>query len=284
MLAGGAQFVARRYKSTVRGILYLTATGTLAWSVDLVLFGDVFLSPARLALFVALPAVVAAAAVILLFLPPPVQLLGLICGVAAVVAVYGAEVYRDVQSWQSRWTGWTTWQVTEDLPYPHTCGKYVDAVDADGRIASVLAWQGSEVQPAGGISANHFGGGVYSDRYGFLNPPGQWRQDEVEILAIGDSFAAGADVPHGKGFVDSIREALGPTVNLGCGWNGPLLELASLVEYGPILPPKLVAWFFYEGNDLIDLELERRSPLLMRYLQEGSVRAWPSNRRSSIDC
>lgn len=63
-----------------------------------------------------------------------------------------------------------------------------------------------------------------------------------------------------------------------------LFGLASLVEYGPILRPKLVAWFFYEGNDLIDLELERRSPLLMRYLQEGSVRAWPSNRRSSIDC
>jgi hypothetical protein len=173
-------FVASRYKATVRGILYVTAVGSLAWVAGLVLFGDVFLSPARLALFIALPVAVAAAAIVLLFLPPPVQLLGLICGVAAVVAVYGAEVYRDAQSRQNRWTGWTPWQVTEDLPYPHTCGKYVDAVDADGRIASVLTWQGSEVQPAGGISANHFGGGVYCDRYGFLNPPGQWRQDEVE--------------------------------------------------------------------------------------------------------
>ncbi len=205
----------------------------------------------------------------MLFLPPAVQALGLICGAAAVAAVFAAEIYREAQSRQTRWTGWTPWQLTEDLPYPPLCGKYVDAVDRDGRIASVLTWQGREVQPVGGISANHLGDGVSSDRYGFQNPPGQWRRDEVEILAVGDSFAAGAHVQPGEGFVDLIREALGPTDNLGCSWNGPLFELASLVEYGPIVRPKLAAWFFYEGNDLSDLELERRSPLLMDYLQEG---------------
>ena len=261
--------MASRYKTTLKGVLILIAIGSLFWVAGQVLIGEFFLSPVRIALFVALPALVGLAAVVLLFLPPAVQVLSLICGVAAVIAVFAAGIYRDVQASRQKWTGWTPWHVTEDMLYPRMCGKYVDAMEGDGRIASVLTWQGGEVQPVGGISANHLGGGVYSDHHGFLNPPGQWRQDEVEILAVGDSFAAGADIQHGKGFVDLIRNGLGSTVNLGCSWNGPLFELASLVEYGPIVRPKLVAWFFYEGNDLIDLELERHSPLLMRYLQEG---------------
>ncbi len=54
----GVRIVASRYKAAVRGILYATAIGSLAWSAGLVLFGDVFLSPVHLAVFVALPALV----------------------------------------------------------------------------------------------------------------------------------------------------------------------------------------------------------------------------------
>ena len=39
-------------------------------------------------------------------------------------------------------------------------------------------------------------------------------------------------------------------------------ELATLKEYGPTLKPKLVLWFYYEGNDLRDLDgWEKNSPL-----------------------
>lgn len=86
-------------------------------------------------------------------------------------------------------------------------------------------------------------------------------------MAIGDSFTAGADVEPGEGFVDLLRPRLGPLVNLGCSWNGPLLELAGLTEYGPLTRPRTILWFFFEVNDLTDLELEMRSPLLRHYLE-----------------
>jgi hypothetical protein len=58
-------------------------------------------------------------------------------------------------------------------------------------------------------------------------------------------------------------------VNLGIAGDGPLLELATLMEYAPHLKPRKVLWFFYEGNDLENLRLEAKAPLLMRYLQPG---------------
>ena len=45
------------------------------------------------------------------------------------------------------------------------------------------------------------------------------------------------------------------------------MTLATLRDYGLALKPKVVLWFFYEGNDLTDLAEETKSPLLMRYLQ-----------------
>jgi hypothetical protein len=51
--------------------------------------------------------------------------------------------------------------------------------------------------------------------------------------------------------------------------SGPLLELGQIKEYLPALTPKIVLWFYYEGNDLIDLNIEKRSKLLRRYLENG---------------
>ena len=45
-----------------------------------------------------------------------------------------------------------------------------------------------------------------------------------------------------------------------------MFELATLEEYLQPLHPKIVLWFYYEGNDLIDLQKERKNKLLMRYL------------------
>ncbi|MEO7859282.1 MAG: hypothetical protein ABIU05_02375 [Nitrospirales bacterium] len=35
------------------------------------------------------------------------------------------------------------------------------------------------------------------------------------------------------------------------------------------MAPKLVLWFYYKGNDLLDVAREQRSPLLMNYLATG---------------
>lgn len=132
--------------------------------------------------------------------------------------------------------------------------------------------------PLGGIGENrvqvHLADGTYTDlttdRFGFNNPDNVWSIESPEVLVIGDSFAFGADVPPGFGFVDLVRHAKPGTINLGCGGNGPLSEFAGLVEYGPVLRPRFVVWAYYEGNDLTkDILDELNSPLLRAYFDNG---------------
>jgi SGNH hydrolase-like domain, acetyltransferase AlgX len=144
----------------------------------------------------------------------------------------------------------------------------------DGGIKSVLTMNGTEALPLGGIAnvATVFcnEGGEYviyqSDDHGFHNPPSMW-QSAVDIGAIGDSFTEGFCVASDKGFVALLRKRSPRTLNLGKTGDGPLLELATLQEYLPPFRPKVVLWFFYEGNDLQDLMFEQGSPLLMLYLR-----------------
>jgi hypothetical protein len=106
-----------------------------------------------------------------------------------------------------------------------------------------------------------------SDEHGFHNPRGLWQGKPIEVVAVGDSFAHGACVPSNDGFVSRIRAHFPATVNLGINGDGPLTMLATLREYGAWLRPKIVLWFFYEGNDSRDLDgREKYSPLLRNYL------------------
>lgn len=109
---------------------------------------------------------------------------------------------------------------------------------------------------------------VYSsDEHGFHNPPGLWQEGKADIVALGDSYAHGACVPSDQGFVSVIRSRYPATVNLGVNGNGPLAMLATLKEYAAFLKPRVVLWFYYEGNDIRDLDgREKYSPLLREYL------------------
>ena len=116
---------------------------------------------------------------------------------------------------------------------------------------------GSPLLPLGGLSDNLLftldGSDVLmrrSDKYGFNNPTDHWGRAGVEVMAVGVSFTFGADVPFRRSFMDLLRNEVGPTVNFGCGGNGPLSELAALIEYGTILRPKTLIWAYFEGNDL----------------------------------
>lgn len=137
-----------------------------------------------------------------------------------------------------------------------------------------LLINGIETLPLGGLSnvmtvfCNESGEYITykSDEHGFHNPPGLWKNQQLEIVAVGDSFTHGACVPSEDNFVGVIRAHHPGTLNLGMDSNGPLLMLASLKEYAPRFRPKIVLWFYYEGNDLKDMENELRSPLLRRYL------------------
>ncbi len=107
-----------------------------------------------------------------------------------------------------------------------------------------------------------------SDRHGFRNPDAIWDQNSLDIAMIGDSFVHGDCVPVEKSFVSLIRAKHSRTVNLGTGGNGPLANLATLVEFAPLLKPSLVVWVHFNDNDFIDLADRLNTPLA-RYLTPG---------------
>jgi hypothetical protein len=121
-----------------------------------------------------------------------------------------------------------------------------------------------------------------SDEHGFRNAKRLWQAGHLDIVALGDSFTQGYCAPAGKYFVDLIRHQYPATLNLGMTGDGPLLMLATLKEYVPPLRPKLVLWFYFEGNDLLDLRDERRSALLMRYLEDRFRQELP-HRQGEVD-
>jgi hypothetical protein len=104
-----------------------------------------------------------------------------------------------------------------------------------------------------------------SDEHGFNNPSGLPQQ--AELVIVGDSYAQGQCVPQGQDLAGRLRAGGHTAVSLGCGGNGPLLELATLVEYGLALNPRLVLWLYYEGNDPGDLQEEEQIAILQRYLE-----------------
>ncbi len=104
-----------------------------------------------------------------------------------------------------------------------------------------------------------------SDEHGFRNPAGL-HGAPADVALLGDSFTEGMCVADGETFADGIRRVYPRTVNLGYTGNGPLLALASLIEYAAPLQPRHVVWFFFEGNDLTDLEVGKRDPILFGYL------------------
>lgn len=98
-----------------------------------------------------------------------------------------------------------------------------------------------------------------SDELGFNNPRGLWKPGSIDIAVVGDSFVLGACVPPGEHFVSLLRNEFPGTVNTGELGNGPISELAILREYVAPMRPHRVLWVFFEGNDMEDLDSEKKS-------------------------
>lgn len=160
----------------------------------------------------------------------------------------------------------------------------------DGTLKSRITIDGAEVLPLGGISnrvtvqCNETGEyTIYdSDEHGFNNPTGIWQSGRMAIAAVGDSFAQGSCVPSDKNFMALIRQPYPNTLNLGMSGEGPMFMLAALTEYLPVVKPKVVLWFFFEGNDFKDLVRESKAPLLRRYLQ-GDFKQGLLNGQAEVD-
>ena len=160
--------------------------------------------------------------------------------------------------------------------FPRVIPRRLFRLQEDNTYVPALDDSAGYLQPLGGVSGvetvlcNETGQFVTyrSDAWGFNNPPGIASQ-KIRVLALGDSFAHGFCVAPERNFVSLIGEKFPPAYNLGSGGNGPLLELAGLKEYGPTAKPDYVLWFFFEGNDLNNLEMESIHLLLKKYLDQG---------------
>lgn len=160
-----------------------------------------------------------------------------------------------------------------------------------GSGKSLLSIDGTEVLPLGGVSnklvvlCNEAGQYVTyrSDDHGFNNPKDVWNKAPISIAVLGDSYAQGYCVPPDQTFVARIRERYPGTLNLGIEGNGPLLMLASLKEYAATARPKVVLWFYFEGNDLTDLAAEAQNLILKNYLNEGTYKQGLMDRQPQID-
>jgi hypothetical protein len=93
---------------------------------------------------------------------------------------------------------------------------------------------------------------VQSDSRGFRN-----NQDiqQAPVVVIGDSMVEWGFVPQAGLVSTQLSQRLQVQVaNLGQPGYGPQQELVVLRRYGLALLPKIVLWFFFEGNDLLDVQ------------------------------
>ena len=257
-----------------------------------------FASPVKTTLYLLIPGAAAVAGILLMKASFSLRVLCCLCGAAIGSALILHEIYAQLAAARIapiiEQAGLTEGNRDNgpQAVYPSICGQMLLEDRDDGTVVSMVEANGAELLPLAGPSnrlirspAKRGAGRAAkrSDEFGFNNPPGEWAVVPINYLAVGDSFTYGADVPFGRGMVDVIRAREGRTVNLGCGGNGPLMNLASLHEFGPQLRPKVVLWFHYEGNDLPkDIVRERRVALLMRYL-EPSFSQNLVGRRRNID-
>jgi len=122
-----------------------------------------------------------------------------------------------------------------------------------------------------------------SDEHGFRNPRGFYQANSLQAILVGDSFTHGACVAEGQEVGAHLRSRGIKTLNLGHGGNGPLLNLATLMEFALPLKPRVIFWLHYEGNDFRNLAREREIPLLQSYLSDPSFSQDLLKRQAELD-
>jgi hypothetical protein len=109
-----------------------------------------------------------------------------------------------------------------------------------------------------------------TDARGFRNPT---TLDRADIVLLGDSYIEGAYVSDEETAAVRLHDLTDrAVVNLGVSGYGTLQELKVLEKYAVPLQPRLIAWFFFEGNDLDD---DQRYENAMAY-ESGVPAAGPS--------
>jgi hypothetical protein len=106
-----------------------------------------------------------------------------------------------------------------------------------------------------------------TDSRGFRN---RREMEQADIVLIGDSYIEGHYVSDEQTCAEVLDRLTGLSVaNLGVAGYGSLQELEVLQHYALSLNPRLVAWFFFEGNDLYD---DQHSENAMIHIREHDIK------------
>ena len=212
------------------------------------------------------------------------------------VALYYLYVYREDRSRiaASQGINYDTRSVLEVVLKMRKAGKDAypavspcEFIDSDG-----IGRGATKLFPLAGVSdkptvlCNETGRfAIYrSDAHGFNNPQGSWLAPNAEIVLLGDSLVHGQCVDPTETISARLRARMGKKVlNLAFHGTGPLVQLATLIEYAEKVRPKAVFWHYYEGNDHSDLVAEEKSPTLMRYLNEKEYSQNLIGRQGQVD-
>ena len=246
----------------------------------------------RVLLHVALPATAGGFLIALCLAPMATRAMGLAIMFSAGIAVLAVEVNLQYQS--NRQGSGISSEVLKSI------AETRESLESKGRRALPIVCpamllargtqaldigDGQSLFPLGGLRNNTLVSFVedeidlrVTDRFGFQNPDSVWDQP-ADIVIVGDSYATGAGVKAGYGFTDRIRAAFPATVNVGCGGNGPLIELATLAEYGMRTNPHLILWFFFDNDIPKNIRKEQESSILMSYL-DGTTQSLASNQEA----
>lgn len=133
-----------------------------------------------------------------------------------------------------------------------------------------------------------------SDEHGFNNPAGLWQPGRIQVVLLGDSFVHGWCVNQDQTIAAHLRRRFPKSLSLGQNGMGPLLMWATLKEYVTKLQPKTVAWVYFEGNDLQNLDSELRHEFWQQYMNENFTqellfkqdevdRLWKQRQRANIE-
>ena len=88
------------------------------------------------------------------------------------------------------------------------------------------------------------------DQWGYRNPT---EMKHANVVLIGDSYVEGWYVSDEQTVASQLGQRLGQFVaNLGVAGYGAMQELRVLKSDALAKKPKVIAWFFFEGNDLYD--------------------------------
>lgn len=205
--------------------------------------------------------------------------LGLISLISVAIPLYAFEIFIGLQMFDLN-AKIEQAAVRFGLEYdPRTAGQVVAELRSKGVPAqpALRVMSKADLMPLGHmpqspiVYCNEMGQFMQyvTDRHGFNNPNEVWDQPKNPTIFLGDSFTEGACAVANDGFVQRLQQSDPAILNLGMGGNGPLGNLATIVEYVVPRAPEIVFWVHYAGNDPGNLNIEKTYPILIQYLNPG---------------